>query len=92
MLIVALLWYKKFRKDLEDVGFVFNPYDPCVANQMVKGKQQTVRFHVDNLMSSHMDSKVNDDFLIWLNMMYGKLVGRCTITLEWCWISGRKDA
>ena len=49
---------------------MFNPYDPCVANQMVKEKQQTVRFHVDNLMSSHMDSKVNDEFLKWLNKMY----------------------
>ena len=72
MLIAALLWYKKFRSDLEEVGFVFNPYDPCVANHDVRGKQQTVRFHVDDLMSSHMDSKVNDEFLIWLNMMYGE--------------------
>ena len=46
-------------------------YDPCVANRDVKGKQQTVRFHVDDLMSSHMDSKVNDKFLKWLNEMYG---------------------
>ena len=32
MLQAALLWYKKFRKDLEEHGFKFNPYDPCVAN------------------------------------------------------------
>jgi hypothetical protein len=65
------LWYKKFRKDLEEIGFVFNPYDPCVANRWVDHKQQTVKFHVDDLMSSHVDSKVNDDFLIWLNKKYG---------------------
>jgi hypothetical protein len=33
----ALLCYKTFRKDLKDNGFVFNPYDPCVANKKVQG-------------------------------------------------------
>ena len=32
MLIVALLWYKMFRSDLESIGFIFNNYDTCVAN------------------------------------------------------------
>ena len=72
MLIAALLWYKKFRSELESVGFEFNNYDACVGNRIVKGKQQTVRFHVDDLMSSHVDSKVNDEFLKWLNEMYGE--------------------
>ena len=71
MLVAALLWYKQFKGDLESIGFKFNPYDPCVANRIVKGKQQTVRFHVDDLKSSHMDKRVNDKFLIWLNDMYG---------------------
>jgi hypothetical protein len=71
MLQAALLWYKKFQKELEENGFIFNPYDPCVANRMVNGKQQCIRFHVDDLMSSHVDPKVNDDFLKWLNEMYG---------------------
>ncbi len=72
MLVAALLWYKKFRSDLENIGFEFNPYDPCVANREVERKQQTVRFHVDDLMSSHAKSKVNDEFLKWLNEMYGE--------------------
>ena len=72
MLQSALLWYEHLRSDLESVGFVFNFYDACVCNRMVDGKQQTVRFHVDDLWSSHMDSKVNDDFLEWLNSKYGK--------------------
>jgi hypothetical protein len=33
MLEAALLWYKTFRKDLKDNGFVFNPNDPCVAKK-----------------------------------------------------------
>ena len=71
MLVAALLWYKTLRRDLEKEGFIFNPYDPCVCNQMIWGKQQTVRFHVDDLMSSHKNEKVNDNFLKWLNKKYG---------------------
>ena len=55
MLQSSLLWYNQFRGDLEAKGFEFNPYDPCIANKMVNGKQQTIRFHVDDLLSSHMD-------------------------------------
>ena len=32
----ALLFYRKLRKELEDYGFEFNPYDPCVCNKMVE--------------------------------------------------------
>jgi hypothetical protein len=71
MLIAALLWYKKFKSDLETVGFKFNNYDPCVANRRVNGATQTVKFHVDDLQSSHIDPKVNDNFLSWLNSKYG---------------------
>ena len=72
MLIAALLWFHKLRKDLGEIGFKFNPYELCVGNKIVDAKQQTVRFHVDDLMSSHVDSKVNDRFHKWLNKMYGK--------------------
>ena len=70
-LVASLLWYKALRRDLEAVGFAFNPYDPCVANRMIKGAQQTVRFHVDDLMSSHKDKAINDEFLEWCNSKYG---------------------
>ena len=73
MLVASLLWYEKFCKDLEGFGFEFNPYDPCVANKMVNGNQHTIRFHVDDVMSSHMDPKVNDEFHDWLNQNYGSL-------------------
>ncbi len=71
MLQAALLWYSKFRKDLEEIGFIFNPYDPCIANKMINDKQHTIRFHVDDLLSSHEDPKVNDEFLKWLESKYG---------------------
>ena len=71
MIQASLLWHKKFRKDLESIGFKFNPYDPCVANRKVQGKQHTVLFHVDDGKSSCKIKKVNDDFLDWLNETYG---------------------
>jgi len=74
MLISAVLWYEKFRGELEaDLGFKFNPYDGCVANRMVNGKQHTIRYHVDDVLSSHMEPAVNDRFLAWLNKRYGAI-------------------
>jgi hypothetical protein len=48
----ALLFYRKLVEDLESNGFKLNPYDPCVANKTVNGKQMTVCWHVDDLKVS----------------------------------------
>ena len=71
MLQSALLFYKKLKEDMGKIGFEINPYDPCVANRTVGGKQHTVTWHVDDLKSSHVDPKVNDDFIHWLEVTYG---------------------
>ena len=42
MLRAALLFYRKLRGDLEEMEFVVNPYDPCVANRDVNGSQCTI--------------------------------------------------
>ena len=55
MLKAALLFYKRLRFDLEEMGFVVNPYDPCVANMMVNGAQINVCWHVEDLKISHRD-------------------------------------
>jgi hypothetical protein len=70
MLQSALWFYTKFKKDIEQIGFVQNPYDSCVANRMVDGHQHTNTWHVDDVKSSHVDKKVNNDFLHWLKAMY----------------------
>ena len=36
--------------------------DPYVANKEIKGSNMTVRFHVDDCMSSHKLAGVNDNF------------------------------
>ena len=33
----------------------------CVANQIVNEKQHTIRFYVDDILSSHVDSSRNDE-------------------------------
>lgn len=58
MLQAALLFYRKLRKDLEEMEFVVNPYDPCVANRDVNRSQCTVVWHVDDLKVSHKDEAV----------------------------------
>ena len=55
------LFYKKLLRDLEKEGFEVNPYDPCVANKIVDGKQLTVTWHVDDLKVSHVKTEVIDD-------------------------------
>lgn len=72
MMVSSLLYYKKFRKDMESIGFIINPYDPCVANRIVRKKQQTVTWHVDDLKSSHVDPEVNTEYLKWLEMKYAE--------------------
>ena len=39
----------------------------------MNGKQQTIRFHVDDLLSSHVGPKVNDEFYKWMNDTYGSI-------------------
>jgi hypothetical protein len=49
----SLLLYRKLQKELEEYGFIVNPYDPCVANKSVGGGAQlTVIWHLDDLMTS----------------------------------------
>ena len=58
-MVASLLYYGKFCKTLKREGFEPNPYDPCVHNRMVDGKQQTISFHVDDCKLSHEDYDVN---------------------------------
>ena len=50
-------YYKTICIDIEEIGYLVNLYDPCVAHRIVNGKQQTVTWHVDDLKSSHMEQK-----------------------------------
>ena len=68
----SLLFYRKLRKELEDYGFEVNPYDPCVANKMMKsGKQMTFVWHVDDLMGSCEDDFELTKLSCYLAKIYG---------------------
>ena len=68
----ALLFYKKLVADLKADGFELNPYDPCVANKMVNGKQLTVAWHVDDLKISHFEEAEVDRLISYLKSIYGE--------------------
>ena len=70
LLRLALLFYKKLRADLENVGFEVNPYDPCVANKMINGSQMTVTWHVDDFKISHKESDEVTKFITELGKLY----------------------
>jgi hypothetical protein len=62
-MVASLLYYNKFVGTLKRHGFKLNPYDPCTANRLVNGKQQTIVWHVDDCKLSHVDPRVNDTFI-----------------------------
>ena len=69
-MMAGLMYYTKFCKSLLSVGFIFNPYDPCVANKLVGGKQMTICFHVDDCKVSHISSKMVTKMVAWLRQEY----------------------
>jgi hypothetical protein len=55
------------------IGFKINPYDPCVANKNVKGKELTVVWHVDGLKNSHRKPSLLTRMTEWLKGTYKRL-------------------
>ena len=69
----AILWYILFAGTLKEQGFQINPYEPCVANKMVNGKQLTILWYVDDIKISHEDSRVVQKTLDYLEKEFGKM-------------------
>jgi hypothetical protein len=53
-------------------GFEIKPYDWCVANKMIDGKQCTVLWHVDDLKISHINPDVNTSIVELIKAESGK--------------------
>ena len=79
---VALLIYLKFVKNLKSIGFVLNPYDPCMANKTVNGAQLTVVWHVDDLKVSHVDAGVVTRMSVWLQKTYERLFDGGSVAMK----------
>lgn len=73
MLEAALVWHRRFRTDLEEEKFKFHDYNLCIAFKIVEGSQHLVQFHVNDILSSHMKSKANDEFTVWDKEKYGTM-------------------
>jgi hypothetical protein len=50
----ALLWYNLLTGTLKGMGFELIPYEPCMANCIVEGKQCTIDWYVDDTKISHV--------------------------------------
>jgi len=47
----AGLWYEKVKSELESLGYVMNPLDPCVFNLERDGHRTTLGIHVDDIFA-----------------------------------------
>jgi hypothetical protein len=67
---------------------------------MVNDNQHTVTWHVNDLKSSHIESKVDDKFLLWLKEVYASdeigevkaVRGHCQDYLAMIWIFDSRSA
>jgi hypothetical protein len=69
----ALLWYNLLTNTLVRMGFKLNPYDLCVANSQIKGKQCTVAWYVDDNKILHVDDTVVTDIIEKIEAKFGKM-------------------
>ena len=69
----ALLWYELYTSVLEGMGFTVNPYDRCVANSMINGKQCTIVFYVDDNKVSHTDPSVVTNVIEKIEKYFGEM-------------------
>jgi hypothetical protein len=85
----AVLVYLKLLADLEANHFVLNPYDPCVANKVVNGKQFTIIWHMDDLKLLHVDKHKNEvtNTIYWLKSINGEYMrmSRGKKHVSWGW-------
>ena len=75
-----MLWYSLYTEKLIELGFTINPYDQCVANKTINGKQCTVAWHVDDNKISHEDENVVTEMIGTLEKFFGKFSitrGKC---------------
>ena len=68
----AILFWKKLSNSIKEMGFTINPYDCCIAKNIINGSQCTILWHVDDLKLSHKYPKVIDKIIASLDDEYGK--------------------
>ena len=71
---LVLLWYELYVSVLKEMIFQLNPYNKCVANKMINGKQYTITWYVDDNKISHVDEYVVTKILEAIKVHFGDLV------------------
>jgi len=66
-----LLFWKLLSETLQEWGFVLNPFDKCVANKNIEGKQCTISLHVYDLKIAHVNKEVVENIPKKLNDKFG---------------------
>ena len=56
------------------MGFRINPYDRCVANMMIEGKQCTITWYADDNQIQHISVKVVTMMLKKITEHFGELL------------------
>ncbi len=77
-MVASLLYFCKFTSSLKNQGYVMSPYDPCVWNKMIKKKQITICFHVNDCKVSHKLAQVVDEAIKWLRRDYESIFEDCS--------------
>jgi len=72
MLQAVLLFSKLLSNTLQEWGFTINKYDQCVANKIIRGKQCTIVWHIDDLKISHVDKDVVEEIINNLMTKFGQ--------------------
>jgi hypothetical protein len=69
----ALLFSKLLSQELTGMGFEVNPYDVCVINKEINGKQCTILWHADDLKISHVDPGVVTNTIAKIEAVFGTI-------------------
>ena len=55
---------------MEITGLKFNPYNPCVENNIMHRKKLTSTKHVDDTKTNHVYPRDMDDFIKFIDWKY----------------------
>ena len=69
----ALLCYDLYVKTLKSQGFMIIPYDRCISNSTIYGKQCTIDWYVDDNKVSHVDEYVNTRIIEEIAESFGEI-------------------
>ena len=57
----VIQWYRLFTTTQQTEGFVLNPYDMCIANKNINGRQCRIAWYVDDCMCTYHLEEVLDN-------------------------------